>query len=103
MEAILTLQVEQLIKTALEEDICAGDITTLNTVPSELQGKGIFRAKRDCVVAGLFLLDKLFSFLEPEVRVKCLCCDGDQISRGTSDNRCIDSLLRGRVPEEKVF
>lgn len=83
MEVFLTLQIEQVIKTALEEDIGTGDLTTLNTVPSELRGKGIFRAKRDCVVAGVFLLDKLFSLLEPEVQVKCLCCDGDRISRGT--------------------
>jgi len=83
MEVFLTLQIEQLIKTALEEDIGTGDLTTLNTVPSELQGKGIFRAKRDCVVAGLFLLDKLFSLLQPEVQVKCLCSDGDRIRQGT--------------------
>ncbi|MFQ5849226.1 MAG: carboxylating nicotinate-nucleotide diphosphorylase [Candidatus Binatia bacterium] len=83
MEVLVTPEVEELIKRALEEDIGAGDLTTLSTVPPELRGKGLFRAKRDCVVAGLFLLEKLFSLLDPMVRVQSLCRDGDQIGHGT--------------------
>lgn len=83
MEVLLTPQIEGIIKMALEEDIGAGDLTTLNTIPLEQRAKGLFRAKRDCTIAGLFLLEKLFSFLDPEVQVRCLCRDGDQVTRGT--------------------
>lgn len=83
MEVLLTPQIEGIIKMALEEDIGAGDLTTLNTIPPEQRAKGLFRAKRDCIVAGLFLLEKLFSFLDPEVQVRCPSRDGDQVSRGT--------------------
>jgi len=83
MDVVITAQIEQLIKIALEEDIGAGDLTTLSTVPPEAGGKGLFRAKRDCVVAGLFLLEKIFSLLDGKIRVKCLCRDGDQVAKGT--------------------
>lgn len=82
MDVLISPHIEQIIKSALEEDIGAGDMTTLSTVPPESQGKGLFRAKRDCVVAGLFLLEKIFSLLDPGVRVRCLGRDGDQIERG---------------------
>ncbi len=83
MEVLLTPQIEGIIKMALEEDIGAGDLTTLNTIPPEQRATGLFRAQRDCTVAGLFLLERLFSFLDSDVQIRCLCRDGDQVSRGT--------------------
>jgi nicotinate-nucleotide pyrophosphorylase (carboxylating) len=83
MDLLITPDVEQLINSALEEDIGAGDITTLSTVPPQARGRGLFRAKRDCVVAGLFLLEKIFCLLDGQVKVRCLCRDGEQVTRGT--------------------
>jgi nicotinate-nucleotide pyrophosphorylase (carboxylating) len=83
MDVVITAQIEGLIKIALEEDIGAGDLTTMSTVPPRAHGKGLFRAKRDCVVAGLFLLEKIFLLLDPFVKVRCLCRDGDQIAKGS--------------------
>ncbi|MBI2360800.1 MAG: nicotinate-nucleotide diphosphorylase (carboxylating), partial [Deltaproteobacteria bacterium] len=83
MDVVITPQIEQLLKIALEEDIGAGDITTLSTVAPEASGVGLFRAKRDCVVAGLFLLEKIFSVLDPVVKVRPLCRDGEHVAKGT--------------------
>ena len=83
MDVLITPEIEQLIGSALQEDIGAGDLTTLSTVPRELQGKGLFRAKRDGVVAGLFLLAKIFSVLDVQVKVRRLSKDGDQVKPGT--------------------
>jgi nicotinate-nucleotide pyrophosphorylase (carboxylating) len=82
MDIVVTPQVEQLIRSALEEDIGPGDITTLNTVPRESVGKGLFRAKKDGVVAGLVLIQKIFSLLDDAVKVRCLARDGDAVARG---------------------
>lgn len=83
MDVLITPRIEQLLKIALEEDIGAGDITTLSTVAAEASGVGRFRAKRDCVVAGLFLLEKIFSLLDAEVKVRRLSRDGDRVAKGT--------------------
>ncbi len=82
MDIVVTPQIEQLIRCALEEDIGAGDITTLSTVPRDARGKGLFRAKRDGVAAGLILIEKVFSFLDADVQVRCLSHDGDAVKQG---------------------
>jgi nicotinate-nucleotide pyrophosphorylase (carboxylating) len=83
MDIVITPQIEQLLRCALEEDIGAGDITTLSTVPREARGKGLFRAKRNGVVAGLILIEKIFSYLDAGVEVRCLSNDGVSVARGT--------------------
>lgn len=83
MDVLFTSQIEQLFRVALEEDIGAGDLTTLPTIPADLCSTGLFRAKVDCVVAGLPLLEKIFSMLDPVVHVKPLSQDGERVSRGT--------------------
>ena len=47
------LQVDQIIRRALEEDIGHGDITTDNLVPPDQQSQGVMLAKEDGVIAGL--------------------------------------------------
>ena len=83
MDILVTPQIERLIRSALEEDIGPGDITTLSTVPLQARGKGLFRAKREGVVAGLVLVEKIFSVLDGDVEVRCLRRDGDSVARGT--------------------
>lgn len=83
MDLQITSQIEQLLRTALEEDIGSGDITTMPTISPEAKGKGLFRAKRGGVVAGLFLLEKIFSLLDSRVRVSRLCRDGGEVKQGT--------------------
>jgi nicotinate-nucleotide pyrophosphorylase (carboxylating) len=83
MDIVVTPRIEQLIRSALEEDIGLGDITTLSTVAAAARGKGLFRAKRDGVVAGLVLIEKIFAVLDTRVAVRCLSRDGDSVARGT--------------------
>jgi nicotinate-nucleotide pyrophosphorylase (carboxylating) len=84
MDVLISPQIERLIEVSLEEDIGAGDITTLSTVSTEARGLGLFRAKRDCVVAGLVLLEKIFTVLDRGVTVRCLAADGDRIAEGSA-------------------
>lgn len=82
MDLLITPQIEAMLKIALEEDIGPGDITTMSTIPAELQGKGLFRAKKSCVVAGLFLLPRIFSLVDEAVKVRNLARDGDAVGQG---------------------
>jgi nicotinate-nucleotide pyrophosphorylase (carboxylating) len=92
MDLLITPQIEALLKMALEEDIGPGDVTTMSTIPEELQGKGLFRAKRDCVVAGLFLLPRIFSLVDKGVKVQSHSRDGDSVVQGT-----VVAEVEGRV------
>ena len=83
MDIHVSPQIERLIRDALDEDIGAGDLATMATIAAECQGKGLFRAKKDGVVAGLVLLERIFYFIDHRVAVHLLTRDGTQVKNGT--------------------
>ncbi|HEX9880717.1 MAG TPA: carboxylating nicotinate-nucleotide diphosphorylase [Candidatus Binatia bacterium] len=83
MEIFLTSRIESLVKAALEEDIGAGDLTTLPTIAADLCSTALFRAKEECIVAGLPLVARVFSLLDGRVVVRLLRGEGDRVNRGT--------------------
>ena len=76
MDILVSPQIERLIRDSLDEDIGAGDLATMATISADAQGKGLFRAKKDGVVAGLVLLERIFYFIDPRVQVRLLTKDG---------------------------
>jgi len=83
MDILVSPQIERLIRDALDEDIGAGDLATMATITAAAQGKGLFRAKKAGVVAGLVLLERIFYFIDPKVQVRLLTKDGTAVSDGT--------------------
>ena len=83
MDILVSPQIERLIRDALDEDIGSGDLATMATIAADAQGKGLFRAKKDGVVAGLVLLERIFYFIDPKVVVRYLTKDGTAVSAGT--------------------
>src|SRR4026208_278550 len=83
MDILVSPQIERLIRDSLDEDIGAGDLATMATIAADAQGKGLFRAKKDGVVAGLVLLDRIFYFIDPKVTVQLLAKDGTEVKLGT--------------------
>jgi nicotinate-nucleotide pyrophosphorylase (carboxylating) len=71
-----------IVRRALEEDVRDGDITTDATVARELQARGVFLVKADCVVAGLDVAFEVFRQIEPDVRVTARKRDGDACRPG---------------------
>jgi nicotinate-nucleotide pyrophosphorylase (carboxylating) len=82
MDILVSPQIERLIRDALDEDIGAGDLATMATIAADSHGKGSFRAKKEGVVAGLVLLDRIFSFIDPKVEVHLLAKDGSEVRQG---------------------
>ncbi|MBF0227630.1 MAG: carboxylating nicotinate-nucleotide diphosphorylase [Desulfobacterales bacterium] len=74
--------IEHLIDLALSEDIGSGDITTDNTIHTELQGAGIIVAKESCVLAGINIAEKVFRKLDDNVCFVENYKDGEIISKG---------------------
>ena len=90
--------VDRSILQALEEDIGTGDITTECTVGKGLAGTGQISAKKPCVVAGLFLVQRVFSLLDQGVQVKIRIPEGKRVASDTvlcTLSGPVDVLLRG--------
>ncbi len=75
-------QVRRLVQVALEEDGAFHDVTTLGLIPPEQQGRGVFIAKTDGVIAGLPVAEAAFASLDPDVRFHASITDGTWVEDG---------------------
>ena len=73
--------IRNIVRTALAEDVGAGDITTEVSVPVDLLGTATIIAKEPCVVAGLALVEAAFRELGGQVQ-SLLVRDGDVVTTG---------------------
>ena len=78
------VRLRELLRLSLAEDIGAGDVSTQLTVPSQALIAGWIVARATGVVAGLPVLDPLFSELSPLIRVQLLAEDGDPVAPGAA-------------------
>lgn len=68
---------DRLIDLALEEDLgAAGDVTTAALVPAGSLGRAELWAKEPMVLSGLSAFQRVFSRVDPEVKVSFLSRDG---------------------------
>lgn len=75
-------EVERIIRTALEEDIGLGDLTTEATVEPGAQARAELVAKEDFVLAGIDVAARVFSCLDSHVAFERLIEDGQNVRRG---------------------
>lgn len=68
------------IQNALAEDIGAGDITTLATIPERQIGEAICYVKEDCIIAGIELAKMICKQVDPSLHVHFNNKDGDAIT-----------------------
>jgi nicotinate-nucleotide pyrophosphorylase (carboxylating) len=80
---MFSTHLDRLIDLALEEDIGAGDVTTLALVPPELMGEAHIRAKETLVVAGLAVAARVFRKLDATLVFEPEIADGQEVSKGT--------------------
>lgn len=89
---------EKLIDIAVLEDIGGGDITTENLISPDLEGRGVFVARQDMVLAGIDVAKRVFARFDPNAVVTPIFKDGDKIRRGSTIlevNGKMQALLKG--------
>ena len=79
---LLPFYVDDIIKTALSEDINYIDSTTDLLIPEKAGSDAYFIAKANGVVAGLEVAARVFTLLDPEIEFKNLVDDGAEVSKG---------------------
>ncbi len=87
----MQFEVERIIRTALEEDIGQGDITTAVTVAADSTARADLVAKEDFVLAGLEVAAAVFSQLDAEVRFEKIFAEGQPVRKGD-----VIAWLKGR-------
>jgi nicotinate-nucleotide pyrophosphorylase (carboxylating) len=72
----------KVIRTALDEDIGAGDITTAAALRGDERGVARATAKADMVLAGIDVFGEVFLTLDPALVFKALRRDGERVEKG---------------------
>lgn len=79
---LLPFYIDDLIKTALTEDINYIDSTADLLIPEESVSSAYFMAKADGVLAGLEAALRVFTILDPQMKIECFFKDGDKVRYG---------------------
>ena len=81
-EITMKMQADQLIRTALQEDITSEDVSTNAVMPTATRGTVDLIAKEDGVVAGLEIYARVFTILDEKTEIDLHCKDGDEVKKG---------------------
>ena len=79
---LLPFYVDDIIKTALNEDINYIDSTADLLIPEDSISSAYFVAKASGVVAGLEVALRVFTILDPDMKIECSFKDGDEVKNG---------------------
>ncbi|MDP3878818.1 MAG: carboxylating nicotinate-nucleotide diphosphorylase [Dehalococcoidales bacterium] len=85
-------QLNNIIDTALNEDIGSGDVTSDTLIPPGLHGRAYLLVKAEGVLAGIDLVREIFRRVDPALTFDILFQDGSRIKRGD-----IIATVSGRV------
>jgi nicotinate-nucleotide pyrophosphorylase (carboxylating) len=78
----MKINADELILSALKEDITSEDITTNSVMPEYCLGEVDLICKQDGVIAGLGVFKRTFELLDPETEVEFTKKDGDNVVKG---------------------
>jgi nicotinate-nucleotide pyrophosphorylase (carboxylating) len=84
MQPLSSDEIRMAIEASLAEDIGAGDVTTLATVPENAQATGAITAREPIVVAGIAFAIEAFRALSRDIDTVEQCADGDRIPPGSA-------------------
>ena len=78
----MKLNADNLILSALQEDITSEDITTNSVMPQYQLGEVELICKEDGIVAGLDVFKRVFELLDDKTEFDFSCKDGDAVKNG---------------------
>ncbi|MBN1906206.1 MAG: carboxylating nicotinate-nucleotide diphosphorylase [Deltaproteobacteria bacterium] len=77
-----SIQIDRIIKNALEEDLGPGDLTTDAIIGPDIIGKAVLEAREDIILAGLHVFMRVFTILDPKVTFETFYNDGESVPAG---------------------
>lgn len=75
-------QLDELIRSALREDVGDGDHSTLSSIPADAKGKAVLKIKQDGILAGMKVAEHIFRYKEPGIVFTAYKKDGDSMQFG---------------------
>lgn len=86
------MELDEIIRRSLEEDIRDGDHTTQSTVSEDCRGKMQLLVKQQGVIAGIQVAQQIIHYHDPGISIRLIKKDGDRVIPGD-----IAFYLEGRI------
>jgi nicotinate-nucleotide pyrophosphorylase (carboxylating) len=75
--------IDPILVRALEEDLGAGDVTSESCVAEDAMARAHGVARRDVIVAGVPIAERVFALVDPKARFSAKAAEGSKATRGT--------------------
>jgi len=76
------LRIDGIIRTALEEDLGPGDLTTDAIIGADVKGRAVLITREQIILAGLPVFTRVFTLLDPEIEFEYNHEEGQGIPAG---------------------
>ncbi|MBT5074959.1 MAG: carboxylating nicotinate-nucleotide diphosphorylase [Kordiimonadaceae bacterium] len=94
-------ELRSFITSILEEDIGAGDFTTLATIAADATLKAEMNAREGMVIAGIDIAERIIHTVDPAIKVEILVQDGVEVTAGNVIMR-LDGNARNILTAERA-
>lgn len=101
MEPMSREEIQRAVRAALIEDVGAGDVTTLSTVPENAVANALMVAREPLVVCGIELAEGAFKELSSDISIERVCRDKDRVAAGATILK-INGPTRAVLTAERV-
>lgn len=81
-QVTMSLNVDPLIRSALQEDITSEDVSTNSVMPQPKTGEVDLICKQDGIICGLQIFARVFEMLDAKTKVELFVQDGDAVRAG---------------------
>lgn len=81
-QVTMSLNVDPLIRSALQEDITSEDVSTNSVMPQPKTGEVDLICKQDGIICGLQIFVRVFEMLDAKTKVELFVQDGDAVHVG---------------------
>ncbi len=98
---ISDVRLKELIRTALDEDIGSGDLTTSSILTGDETGVAQVISKGEIIVAGIAVFREVFHALDSSLDFEEYFCDGQPAGKGES-LACVSGSLKSILLAERV-
>ncbi len=96
------LELTRILQNAFTEDIAMGDLTTDSIFSKNQQGKGIYTAKAEGVLAGLSAIETGYRMLDTSAAVTLCKNDGQRVKKGEKVAE-VEASVRALLSGERVI
>jgi len=78
----MKMNADDLILSALKEDITSEDVSTNSVMPSYKEGEAELICKEDGILCGMQVFERVFTLMDDNVSIESYAHDGDKIVKG---------------------